>query len=48
MKSTKGKMNVLFETIANDQTFNADLRAKIAAPWPYYSSSYSAGRRRIR
>ena len=26
MESTKGKMNVLFETIANDQTCNADLR----------------------
>ena len=26
MESTKGKMNMHFETIANDQTCNADLR----------------------
>jgi hypothetical protein len=32
MESTKGKMDMHFETIANDQTCNADLRARIAAP----------------
>jgi hypothetical protein len=30
MKSTKGKMNMHFETIANNQSCNAVLRAKIA------------------
>ena len=36
IESTKGKLNIHFETIANDQTCNADLRmptARIATPY---------------